>query len=565
MAIKHTVSSALLGATMAASSPQVSPHASDIMDNTRREYAELMIENPSQVTIAGANSEHGAGLRIEATKDAGDLAFGLRLEAYNDMKRALGIFGYRFHEQLDGIITVSYAGVDAASALNDDRFSGNLHASSIGAGVFYHADTATAFARLLQEKGNNTQNLYEGATTTTEITVQDFATFIRETITETTAYESYAWRGITRNRGTVGGIFQAGDNHEFKVEAGASKDPLYGTKEYGRGEYSYYGGTYRLGVNAETGINPRYGATIEYQMTPYIGLVGGVEHLAEKHGRPSDTIVHAGVRVNFDAVNRDTRHTRSGLGQQTLYGLVRSELNNSSNIANPASLGSIEINRRTGINTTENDTLKPAENISGLEYDIDANGVVSFRFTPRAGWEYAYQLQGTANNTPWTSAGNGNFQVGPLAPGQYTLVVREINPMDRNLTADTQISFMLAADQETVITDNIVIVGVDHASINLSLFDADGIENYTCQLADANGNRIGNAFAPTGQICEVTGLTPSTRYIMIETARVARVLPNGSVTWEQKEKRTSFETLEAPDNTPPSITLRGNTHIVITQ
>lgn len=138
-----------------------------------------------------------------------------------------------------------------------------------------------------------------------------------------------------------------------------------------------------------------------------------------------------------------------------------------------------------------------------------------------------------------------------------------MNPLDRTLTADTQLTFRISADSATVISENTVTVGINTASIRLSLFDADGIENYMCQLADAQGNRIGNAFAPMGETCEMSGLTPLTSYTIIETARVARVNPNGSIEWEQVEKRTPFTTLEAPDTTPPTIELQGSSSVIL--
>lgn len=98
-------------------------------------------------------------------------------------------------------------------------------------------------------------------------------------------------------------------------------------------------------------------------MSPHIGLVGGIEHFPKQHGMPSDTLVHAGVRVYFDPVDPNTRHRRSTRGRQTLEGLVQSELNNSSNIPDPVSLGRLNVTKQTNVEQTDTDTLKPAEGV----------------------------------------------------------------------------------------------------------------------------------------------------------------------------------------------------------
>lgn len=241
MVMKHSISGAILGAALATSSPQASSQHAELMTDTRREYTELMDGHPSNITVGAGTSQYGTGIHLEATHGTNHMIFGVRAEVYEDAKRALGALGFRFTESVDGVITVGYTSVNADKALQDDRFSGKLRASSIGASVFYHTDIATAFLRFIQENGKNTNNLYEASSSTTEITTSEFATFIRETMIRTTTHEMYSWEGIERRRATIGGIIPLGDNQEISIEAGASKDPLRGTKAYTRTEYTLYG------------------------------------------------------------------------------------------------------------------------------------------------------------------------------------------------------------------------------------------------------------------------------------------------------------------------------------
>jgi hypothetical protein len=135
------------------------------------------------------------------------------------MKSAFLAAGYELSSDITGVITVSTVNKDAAHALGDQSYSGDISATSWSAAINYR----NAFVRFLQENGNNTTLKTENQSTY-QVTQQDFDTFVRNTTITTSTTTTTLWDAFNRNTVTIGGRYDIGDRFQATISAGVSND-----------------------------------------------------------------------------------------------------------------------------------------------------------------------------------------------------------------------------------------------------------------------------------------------------------------------------------------------------
>ena len=140
-------------------------------------------------------------------------------------KSAFPAAWYELTSDITGMITVSIASKDAAHALGDQSYSGDISATSWSAAINYR----NAFVRFLQENGQNT-TLKSDTQSSYQVTQQDFDTFVHNTTITTSTTTRSLWEAFSRNTIMVGGRYDIGKRFQGTLSAGVSSDSYNSNK-----------------------------------------------------------------------------------------------------------------------------------------------------------------------------------------------------------------------------------------------------------------------------------------------------------------------------------------------
>ena len=188
----------------------------------------------------------GSGLRAMTLYDGQTWSIGGEIVTSTALQSYFLAMGFRVTQGITGTFTVSAVSQDAAKALGNPEYRGNISAYSASIGLNYR----DAFIRFLHERGLDTK-LNEKHEISTTVSTVDMLTYLQTTTTTVDRKTVTLWDGFARNTLLAGYRLNIGENWQLVPEAGVSNDPN-STRGVGGATLSYYGGTWKASLGAHT-------------------------------------------------------------------------------------------------------------------------------------------------------------------------------------------------------------------------------------------------------------------------------------------------------------------------
>ncbi|MDD2693681.1 MAG: hypothetical protein PHY14_02005 [Candidatus Gracilibacteria bacterium] len=382
----------------------------------------------------------GSGLRFKTVYDSGTWSLGSEIILATELQSYFLAIGFQITQEVNGMISVAAVTQDAAKALGNSEYHGDLSAISLSAQVNYR----NAFIRFLHEQGIST-TLSEKSTISTTVTEEAFMNFIRTTTTTIKGKETTLWDAFSRTTLLAGYRWDIGENGQLVASAGVSNDPVNGTRPVGGADYTYYGDTWKasLGVHAQ-GKTRVLSATYTGQINEHWS---GEAHLryvpAQGPARASELV---GVSLEYDSkptsLTAEKKFVRPNADGTTPVPatLVGEAVDNPILKPNPTTLGEVKRIITETRATSSVDMARPAA--PACTADDIANTINCGSLDPAT-------LEVSMNGgTSWSG-----YSASATYPGNQTVLIRTKSSGSTPASMATSLTF----------TENIVLV--DHAEV----------------------------------------------------------------------------------------------------